>query len=407
MPRSTLPQNYLLNQGTVLEDFENINNLTIAGGLGEENFDQYRTGTKSLKLTATADGGAPNAVKTINLNLASCQLFSFWVYLHSAEDTDWQITLDFGSVADLSKRMRATFEGNKWLYQNQWRKLSGHRDDFISYGGESWSNQMIRARVTAYSHGGKRISASFDDLRYGEEGLPRCVITFDDGYSDDIGGGETEYDYMIARGLRGTLYVIPSAVDTPGRVSLSQLESLYDNGWAIANHSNDHSNWVNGIITTQAQYEAAIQGGIDYLVNNGMPRAAYHLAYPGGIVNTNVLAAMSSRGMITGRTTNGYYQPAPMANYYFLQGRLPATTTTLNTAKSWIDLAIKQQSTVILGFHDILDSGGTSNKWSIANFKGLIDYIVARKIKCVTIDEWYEGLTNPRFESIPLGRVAV
>jgi len=404
--RDFLPQNNLLDQGTVLEDFENIDNLTIAGGSGEENLLQYRTGTKSIKLSAIVDGGAPTAVKTINLNLESCHLFSLWVYLHSAEDTDWQIRLDFGSVSNLSKRMTATFEGNKWLYQNQWRKLSCHRDDFVSTGGELWKNQMVAMRVTAASHGGKSISASFDEVRYGEEGLPQCVITFDDVYIDDIGGGESEYDYMADLGLKATLYVIPSAVGMAGHVSLSQLKNLYTQGWAIANHSNGHDTWANHLITTQAGYESALKGCYDYLVNNDMPRAARHVAYPAGYVNTQVLAAMTAQGMLTGRTVIGYYQPTPMGNYHLMISRNTATATPLATAIGWIDLAIKQQSTVILGLHDIRDSGGTSNRWSIANYKGLIDYISSHKIECVTIDEWYNRLTLPRYQSLPAARVA-
>jgi peptidoglycan/xylan/chitin deacetylase (PgdA/CDA1 family) len=303
-------------------------------------------------------------------------------------------------------RFSDSLEGNKWLYQNQWRKLSCHRDDFVSTGGELWKNQMIAMRVTAASHGGKSISASFDEVRYGEEGLPQCVITFDDGYIDDIGGGKTEYDYMADLGLKATLYVIPSAVGMAGHVSVSQLKNLYTQGWAIANHSNAHDTWANHLITTQAGYESAIKGCYDYLVNNDMPRAARHVAYPGGYVNTQVLAAMTGQGMLTGRTVIGYYQPAPIGNYHLLQERGPATATTLATAIGWIDLAIKQQSTLILGFHDIRDSGGTSNRWSIANYKGLIDYIASHKIECVTIDEWYNRLTLPRYHSLPAARVA-
>ena len=293
--------------------------------------------------------------------------------------------------------MRATFQVNSvGIYQGQWVKVACAKSDFVSLFSGVWADPMNAMAIKLASATGTQASFSIDDLRINYEALPRCVITFDDSYVDDIGGGETEHDYMIARGLKGTLYTIPNSIGLSGHLSLSQLKTLYSEGWAIANHTNDHDNWANSLITTQASYEAALKNCYDYLVNNDMPRAARHVAYPGGVWNANALAAMTSQGMLTGRTVVGYYQPTPMGNYHLINSRNPGTATTLATAKGWIDQAIAEQSTLFIGLHDIRDSGGSTNRWAIASFKGLIDYIGTRKIKCVTIDEWYNGLTNPR-----------
>jgi hypothetical protein len=56
--------------------------------------------------------------------------------------------------------------------------------------------------------------------------------------------------------------------------------------------------------------------------------------------------------------------------------------------------------------HSIIETPTVSAEWSIANFQSLINYIVSLKIKCVTIDEWHEGLTDPRALSISVSRAS-
>jgi hypothetical protein len=68
-----------------------------------------------------------------------------------------------------------------------------------------------------------------------------------------------------------------------------------------------------------------------------------------------------------------------------------------------IDNAIKDGTTIIFLCHRLLANAGETAT-AIADFKALVDYVVERGIDVVSVDEWYEGLTNPRYRSIPLSR---
>ena len=64
---------------------------------------------------------------------------------------------------------------------------------------------------------------------------PKAVITFDDGI-DSI---YTNRAWLSDRGIKGTCYVYPSAIGTPGYMTWAQLDELYALGWDICNHA-DH-----------------------------------------------------------------------------------------------------------------------------------------------------------------------
>lgn len=62
---------------------------------------------------------------------------------------------------------------------------------------------------------------------------------------------------------------------------------------------------------------------------------------------------------------------------------------------------------IFLVFHAIIESPAVAENWPIADFQALIEWLVAKKVDCPTIDEWYEGLINPRHRAIPLNRQTV
>ena len=78
-----------------------------------------------------------------------------------------------------------------------------------------------------------------DDI-YAIRGLPRAVITqvFDDGYSTDY----TEGTYMNKYGFKGVSAIIPyyEIMNLTNRLSKTQLDTLYSNGWDLCNHSFTH-----------------------------------------------------------------------------------------------------------------------------------------------------------------------
>ncbi len=45
---------------------------------------------------------------------------------------------------------------------------------------------------------------------------------------------------MEQYGIKGTVYIVPEWIGSPGYLTLAQLTALHNAGWTIANHSWDH-----------------------------------------------------------------------------------------------------------------------------------------------------------------------
>lgn len=418
MIRSALPQNYTKNEGTIFEDFETFEDFvlyqqTVGYGSISPDTANYKTGTKSLKITADVREGVASyagADKTISANLSSADVFRLWLYKPAgliirmnrygtvvAYDIA-NIDLYFSSTSNFSKYFKYDIS---YGLTDGWNCVQFSKDDFINSGGESWDNTMIKLRVRVVAAAGKTANISFDSLTVGVDGLPRICVQFDNGWLSQY----TEaFAYMQPRGINGTIYTISNAVGTDGYITLTQMQEMEAAGWTMANHTADH------VYLTEKPDLAAVMASIggcrDWLELNGFTRGARHIAYPAGFYNSTVFEAMAQLDMKTGRAANYNRTNIPTDNYYELNATTSLETDTLDTAKALIDNTIASKGTLMLYFH-IIELTPSAGNWSIANFQGLIDYIVARKVKCVTIDEWYEGLTNPRYRSLSLARTVI
>ena len=399
MSRSALPQNYTVNNGLLLEDFENTGNWTVStdcGGTIATDTVRYRTGTQSIKFTLT--NGYVSITKAIS-TVINPRIMHLWVYIHTARDTFYQVEVRLSSAADMSKRFYAYF--NLANLVEGWNLLTVHRDNWTCVNGESWSNTMIRLKVAVYTASGKSLVASLDNLHYNTEKLARCLIQFDDARDSAFSEG---YTYMNSRGLAGSVYINSDRIGASGYMTVDNLTTLYNAGWALSNHTSDHSDLS---LLTQAEAEAKIADCTNWLIAHGFPRAAKHFAYPLGHYNSSTLAAVDATGMLTARTswTGSYSTPVGDLRLTLMKGVW--RTTTLAGARAMIDQALKLEMTIALVFHELVASPAIDTQWTITDFRALIDYIVACKIPCATIDEWYEGLTNTRYRSLPLSRIGV
>lgn len=386
MTRTALPTNYITTPGVLLEDFETLADWTAgANGTVEEDTTHFKTGTKSLKINVTALNTNTTAIKTIN-TVINPKVLRFLVYVETATLPP-TIELSIASTTNLSKRFYHEYSSLK----NGYNIITIHRDDWINSGGDSWSNTMVRLRWKIYSHAARLGMISIDSMYINNEQTPKCLITFDD-CSNTI---YTEaYTYMQTKGLKGTVYLIKDLVGTENALTLINLQTMHNNGWSIGLHETTDLTTL-----TEAEIETKITEEQTYLTTNNIDRAKDHIAYPGGAFNDTVLKAVSDTNLKSGRTILQYMNYNPLPNNHLLNSYIPTNATSLNTMKGYIDKAVKNGGTVILCFHKLVTSPSVVTEWSISNFQALINYIIAKQVDVVTIDEWYDGLSNPRYRS--------
>lgn len=224
--------------------------------------------------------------------------------------------------------------------------------------------------------------------------IPTVILTFDDGHHSVY---DIAMPYMNKYGFKGTAYIVSDWINDTATYKMTgtQLDELYSKGWAIANHTKDHTDLTK---LTEQEIDDELIKCANVLLARGYTRSAYHVAYPYGNVNDTVLTAMKETGMLTGRTLHPEEQTITFVDPRLLTPSLYVfDTTTLKSAKTTLDNAIKNSHPFIVVFHKIVPSlTGNRDEWTTTNFKAFIDYIALKKVRVITIDEFYKELTNTR-----------
>ena len=280
-----------------------------------------------------------------------------------------------------------------------------HRKDFIPGGTNPRWDGIVTMRVSCKAQAARPTSVSFAGIEFGTESIAKCMINFDDAISTEYSAG---FDYLYTqKGKKGNIWVVPDWIDTPGYMTSAQLADVYAAGWALGNHTRSHLPHLDAM--TKAEQESSINYTTRWLLARGYTRAAHHLVYPAGGYNADTLAVMDELGIKSGRLGSPSIEATPPADFHFLHGGTVRSITpnivTVATVKSWIDSAVSTGSTVAIVFHNLVADAGHlvySTDYTIADFQSIVDYAIQKGLEFVTIDEWYNGLTNPRYRSLPL-----
>lgn len=399
--RQSLPQNYTLGLDTLFEDFETTTGWTQGLGSGSPSgvtsvdTVNFKTGSGALKIQAT-NGGVLNT-KTISLNAANAGTFGYWIYIDDVAKLS-AITIYLSSVSNFASFFSYALSASNLL--DGWNFIQVRREQWSNTGSESWSNTMIRLRFRTDSVASETVNTTLDSLYYNLYSRPKVVITFDDGWDSAHTEG---YTYMATKGLKGTHYVISSVIDTAGRVTTENLTTAYNNGWSISNHTKTHQNLST---LTEEEVVTELRDCYEWLVSNGFATTAKHVAYPNGGYNTTVLDSMDSLGFETGGTiisrqnniVKGLEDRRLIKRYSLIN------SNSLATVKGYVNTAVSNGSTVFINFHKLVASPSASTEWAISDFQSLIDYIAQLSsgglLDVMTVDDWYNGLTNPRIVAI-------
>jgi peptidoglycan/xylan/chitin deacetylase (PgdA/CDA1 family) len=209
-------------------------------------------------------------------------------------------------------------------------------------------------------------------------------ITFDDGYTSVLDAARS---YMTPRGLRGTLYVIPEAIGTPGFLTEAQLRELHDvHGWDIQAHGLTAYTDL-----TVEQMRAEWAATKRWLIERGLG-SPDHLAYVGGQNNATVVATarefFTTARSIAGRTTETW--PPAMPHRLRALSSISSATggNTAATVQTRLNRAAAGKQWLPLVFHRLVSGTPTNtNDCTFADFAAILDHIQASGIAVRTVAE--------------------
>ena len=267
----------------------------------------------------------------------------------------------------------------------------------------TWNDTITGLQFRLYYEPESSMNVTFLELKKNIDGVPRMVLSFDDGYTSVF---TTAFPIMHQYGIKGTVYLNSAYVGDPGRLTLDQLHQLYDAGWTIANHTPEHTDLTT--LTSVAAIKAVIQQGIDWLLANGFTRGAYDFALPFGSYNNMVLEALKECGIQTDRTVMLRMTGIPTDDLLQISQEGPngdgypngENYTTLAQAEKFVDDTIQNKVSTFVMMHMIDDSPASGLEWATADFTNWIAYIAQTGIETETVDQWYNDVSGLTFSQV-------
>ena len=209
-------------------------------------------------------------------------------------------------------------------------------------------------------------------------------ITLDDGEDTDY---YTALPILQKYGVHATHYVISSMIgDTAHQyMRADQIAALAEYGDEIGSHTVTHPHLTQQTASQVASELADSQRTLQTLLG----RPVTSLAAPWGEYDMQVLDQIKGYYRSARTTTSGYNTPINF-NPYRIVGKGVDSGTTTATVKSWVDTAVANNYWLVLYYHRLDDSGGSSV--SAKNFDAQIACIKDSGVQVKTVSQALDEL---------------
>ena len=210
-------------------------------------------------------------------------------------------------------------------------------------------------------------------------------MTFDDGWLSQY---QNVVPKLNSSGLKATFFITSKQMADdgfPGYMSRAQVREVLSQGHEIGAHTRTHP-YLSQL--SAADQQTQIEGSKADLTSYGFGHIT-DFAYPFGDYNSTTVSLVKSDGFVSARTTNGGFTN-PTSDDFLLPRQGVDSGTTLAQVESWIDRALANKEWLILVFHRVDESGSTYST-TPAIFNAIIDYLVSKNAKVVTIEQ---GMTD-------------
>lgn len=208
---------------------------------------------------------------------------------------------------------------------------------------------------------------------------PLVALCFDDVHQDVY---DTAFPILRSRGIPATYYFITEFLSPLWKAQLKEFE---DHGWEIGSHGRTHRNLAE---LSDAEIAWELEESRTDLESAGLEVTG--LAYPFGSGYDDPTVVRRAKQHYAYARSVRPGNNAPIVRQYALTSMVVTKTTSIETMKSWVDLAVDQRQWLIILLHNV-DNSGTDYSISPAAFTELADYVKARAgagdLDAVTVKE--------------------
>lgn len=379
-----LPVNLLNTPHTLVEDFETSTDFTVSGGTAEADTTNFISGSQSIKVTTDA-GAAGYINKKATYDFSAVETFRIRLYIPDETKISAMAILMSHSASNYTNGFQYSISvGNT---RNGWSVVEIPKASWSLLGAGTWASPFLQIRFRCTGATGEQGVVSWDMFTAGVKGTPAVCIIFDDGF-----GGVYDYAFptMHAYGLRGTVGVISSLIGSAGHMTAAQLQQMYEDGWDLANHSDDSDDLTT---LSQADAQTAIETCKAVLDGYGWTRASNILIYPSGGYNATVWAAAQAAGMVHGyAVAEGGYESMPFENQWaILRTKSLSDASDLANVETNAANALTTRGNIWFVYgHQIVSGAPSGLEWNSADFASLCAYLSTLHPYCVTVSDLYK-----------------
>ncbi len=170
---------------------------------------------------------------------------------------------------------------------------------YHSIGGKNIKKEIVLDKEifelqikTLFDKGYKTIMPG--DLFCSQKNEKNIMITFDDGYKDNI---DIAFPILKKYGFKATVFVATSSIGSPGKMTIDDLKFLSKEGWGISNHTENHQKLT--LISDKKVIEDEFCVAKDKIINiTGKEKEASVFAYPNNRYNDEVVKILSQAGAV-------------------------------------------------------------------------------------------------------------
>jgi hypothetical protein len=200
--------------------------------------------------------------------------------------------------------------------------------------------------------------------------------------------------------MRGDFYIITSRVGTSGYLTVAQLQVMQNYGSEIDSHSVTHPDFTT---LSASQIIQECQVSQNTLRSWGL--TANNFAYPDAARNAYIdsIVAQYYRSARWGYVAP-YVMPFPTSQFL-----LPAMdgSVTLSADESLVDQIYSANGWGIIVFHDVSPTAGISqNHIDTADFQTFLNYVQAKGVSVLTVDQALNAASTPTPSPSPTGTSA-
>lgn len=384
--KTVAPKN-VIQKGRDIVSFDDLSNAIFSPAETSSVYsvanESFFDGNSYIELNDTTAGRTSQLIMPCDFSLLGADHISFYVWADDYGNFG-NIVLELGvnGGTNFFDKLAIILKTKMTALPNHWNNIRIPISDFALSGSATTQSNIKSIRITTDGLSGKNSNVRFGGLKVNAKPQTAITFTFDDAMATDYTVVKPKLNSL---GFKFTTYIISDLIGTSFgglRLTKAQLEEILADGNYIGVHGTTvTTNWVSTATIEQA--EQHIHDCLKYIIDNGLSNEGmYHVAYPMGEYNDDVIALLKKYNFKSARTTDLRTQNMPVEDLYKLKlGFVMAETLQEN-----IDLLedkISKGGLINIYQHEI-SSESVNDPISPEVFNQFIDYIYENHRDLVT-----------------------